>query len=240
MLLALLERGKKSHLQNLPSPDLRKITLNLSQLIYKITKGVPTLKVVLRATWTKVGKGLILVRDKTWCGSLSLLGRAGALQPVSLYLDLNSATYWMSLSKLPNFTMPEFHNLGSGDKTAPTSKRLFSELNEMIHIECFLEECLVHGSNGGPDISSPTLNPAFMGLKTKALFPCLLPGSSSRIHHLPWRQTAKVSHLQISLSSPPPCKQPPKAECRLVGKLWPARPLTLPTSLQSATFLTNL
>lgn len=39
----------------------------------------------------------------------------------------------------------------------------------------------------------------------------------------------ETNHLGSLSSPPPPCKQCPKAECRLVGKFRPARPLSPPT-----------
>ena len=83
------------------------------------------------------------------------------------------------------------------------------------------------------------IKPSIYGVNqsTLSLLTPWLPGS--RIHHPPWRQTAKGSLLD-SLPSPPLAhKQCPKAECRLVGKLWPEKPPT-PPCLQLATFLTKL
>ena len=83
------------------------------------------------------------------------------------------------------------------------------------------------GCDASPNISSPTLNPAYVGLKPKHSFPCLLPGSG--IHNMPWRQTTKFAHLGSLSSPPPPCKQCPQTECWLVGKFRPARPVNPPT-----------
>ena len=102
------------------------------------------------------------------------------------------------------------------------------------------------GDDTDPDISFPTLNPAYMGLKPKHSFPAYSLASWLQ-NPLPSTETdtAKDKHLD-SLS--PPCKDiwaggkaadqqghelPPLCKClkakdRLVGKLWPARPYAFP------------
>ena len=85
----------------------------------------------------------------------------------------------------------------------------------------------------------PYIKLSIYGVKTKALIPCLLPG------FLAPESTSRHGDKQPGLPTrkfpyhPPPCKQPPEAKCRLVGKLQPARPLTLPDP-QAATFFINL
>lgn len=96
-------------------------------------------------------------------GALTLVERAGALPPDSLDLDPNSATYWMSLRELANVTLPQSPKLGSGDTIVPISKRVFSELNEMIHLERFLEACLVQSSHVPKSGLGPSFYPNVSG-----------------------------------------------------------------------------
>ena len=89
-----------------------------------------------------------------------------------------------------------------------------------------------------PDIGSPALDPAYMGLKPKhsSSFPTFSLASWQQDPPSTRRQTSKDIHLQIPLSCHPPlCKQPHKAKCRLVGKVPTSKAIGSP-SQQAATF----